>query len=587
MKKIIYISLIALIASLFVGCNDSLDTESLTKKNTSNYPQTLGDAEQVIAGIYNNLNIATATPQQTFLYISELASDDRLGGGGTNDFQMQAEDLLMNYGSSMLEQFWTDRYAGIFRANTAIGSLGNCTGYTSDDQKNQMLGEAYFLRAFYYYELASLFENIPLVTNPAPENKPQSAPQATWAQIISDFKSAIELMPAKKFGSGWVEAGHVDRWTAEAMMARAFLFYTGFYGTEGSPLTSVTLPDGSTVTKDNVITWIDDCVQNSGYSLVPSDYRNLWAYANRLTVEDYAYTKGQSLKWVEDDNAINPESMFAIKFSEFAGWASTTTIGYSNQYALHFGIRGAQAYANTFPFGQGWGAGPVAPNLWADWSAAEPKDKRIKASICHIPDELPNYTYGGWTDYVQETDYYSKKWSPISAKVNGSYIVAFDVEMYNYAAQYTNMQLCNIHDLVLLRFADVLLMQSELKKDVTGINLVRARAGLDPIASYSDDALRKERRWELNCEGVRWNDLRRYGKTYAKAALAEQANQPVYYKGVAGINATTNNGGGYATRYEDTRGFFPIPEKEISLSGGVLKQNAGWTSTSVNYSGWK
>jgi starch-binding outer membrane protein, SusD/RagB family len=592
MKKFKYlIAAAASVAMLFTSCDDFLDTENLTQKDTSNYPKTVTDAQQVIAGIYNNLNVVNANPHQSFLYVSELASDDRLGGGGENDKLMQAEDLLMNYEPTMLEQFWKDRYAGIFRANTAISTLGNCTGYASDDQKNQMLGEAYFLRAFYYYELASLFENIPVVTSADPENKAQSAPADTWGQIISDLKMAIELMPANKFGSGWVEAGHVDHWAAEAMMARAFLFYTGFYGEAGSPLTEVTLPDGSKVTKTDVITWVDDCVDNSGYSLVPC-YLNLWAYTNRLTKNDYSYiqnyntqnpTKPQSTSWVEDDNAVNPESMFAIKFSKFASWS--TTIGYSNGYALHFGMRGAQDYAKTFPFGQGWGAGPVAPNLWSDWVAAEPNDPRRAASVCHIPDELPNYTYGGWTDYVQETDYYSKKWAPISAKVNNAYIVAFDVEMYNYTAQYTNMQLCNIHDIVLIRFADVLLMQSELKKEVAGINRVRTRAGLPTIATYTDAALQNERRWELSCEGGRWNDIRRWH--IAETALAKQANQPTYYKGVADVNTTSHNGGGYASRYQTTRGFFAIPENQIALSNGVLVQNAGWGSSSAEYTGWK
>ena len=91
------------------------------------------------------------------------------------------------------------------------------------------------------------------------------------------------------------------------------------------------------------------------------DFRNLWAYSNKYTKGDYPYTAGQGLNWVEDDNGINPESMFAVKFNKQADWS--TTIGYANGMALHFGVRGGQAYANTFPFGQGWGAGPVAPNL--------------------------------------------------------------------------------------------------------------------------------------------------------------------------------------------------------------------------------
>jgi len=570
---------VAATAVLFTGCENFLDTQNLTEKDTSNYPQTLTDAEQVVAGVYNNLNTVCANPQYSFLYAAELASDDRLGGGGENDKLMQAEDLMMNYSSSMLEQFWSDRYAGIFRANTAIETLGNCSGYESDDQKKQMIGEAYFLRAFYYYELASFFENVPLITSSSPENKTQATPDQTWGQIISDLKTAIELMPAKKFGSNWVEAGHVDKWTAEAMLGRAFLFYTGFY-----QKSDATLPDGTTkVTNDNVISYIDDCVNNSGYSLVP-DFRNLWAYTNRCTKENYSYTKGKGLKWVEDDNAVNPESMFAIKFSKFASWS--TTIGYSNGYALHMGIRGGQTLSKTFPFGQGWGAGPVAPNLWKDWAAAEPNDMRREASICYIPNELPNYTKGGWTDFVQETDYFAKKTAPISSyKSDGTTCwETFEQDMYDYST--VNFQLSNIHDLVLIRFADVLLMQSELKKDVSGINKVRARAGLPAIAGYSDNALRNERRWELCFEGTRWNDIRRWH--IAETALVEQDNQPTYYKGVADKNATTHNGGGYAARYKATNGgFFPIPEKEISLSNGVLKQNSGWGTSDAEYSGWK
>jgi hypothetical protein len=383
-------------------------------------------------------------------------------------------------------------------------------------------------------------------------------------------------MPAKPANT-FVDAGHADKWTAEAMMARAFLFYTGFY-----QKTDVKLPDGTSVTKANVTTWIDDCIANSGYSLVP-DFRNLWAYTNRLTKENYAFTKGQNLKWVEDDNGINPESMFAIKFSKFASWS--TTIGYSNGYALFMGMRGGQPGANTTPFGQGWGAGPVAPNLWKDWIAAEPNDtiRRI-GTICRIPDELPAYQKGAasWVDFVQETDYYAKKWSPIiSKKPDGTYWDTFEQDMYGYTTQ--NFQLTNIHDLVLIRFADVLLMQSELKQDATGLNLVRKRAGL-PAVAYSDANLRNERRWELACEGIRWNDIRRWH--IAETVLAEQEGQPCYFKGLNDINNSINYGGGYVARYKATNGGFrKIPEGEILLSAGVLKQNAGW-GQEAEYGGW-
>ncbi|MDR2843196.1 MAG: RagB/SusD family nutrient uptake outer membrane protein [Candidatus Symbiothrix sp.] len=586
MKKIA-LMVAGLLLILFTGCEDFLDTENLTDKNTANYPATLAEAKQMVTGVYNSLSLVNANPQKSFLFVSELASDDRLGGAGTNDQLCQAIDLMMTSGMDMLDNFWTDRYAGVQRANTAIAKLDNCTQYDSEEQKNQFLGEAYFLRGFYYYELASLFENIPVPTEPLAISTPQSDPNVTWGQIISDLKQAIQLMPAKKTASK--EAGHVDKYVAEAMMARAFLFYTGFY-----QQADVTLPDGSTVTKADVIGWIDDCVTNSGYVLVP-DFRNLWAYTNRLTVGEYTYTSdgsgavkngidSQPLRYVEDDQSINPESMFAIKYSKFAGW--DTTIGYSNGYALFFGIRGGQPQEQTFPFGQGWGAGPVTPSLWNAWDTAEPTDLRRAASICDIRAELDPRGYvkgaAGWADFEQETDYWSKKWTPVSSKKSdgSGYWETFEQDMYDYTSQ--NFQLTNIHDLILIRFADVLLMQSELKEDAIGLNKVRARAGL-PSIPYSLQALQNERRWELAFEGIRWNDIRRWH--IAETELTKQENVKIYRSGIVDVNKPHE--GGYAARYKSTHGgFFPIPESEIALSDGGLKQNAGWENTTPLYTAW-
>ena len=387
------------------------------------------------------------------------------------------------------------------------------------------------------------------------------------------------------------------------MLGRAWLFYTGFYGngtstadlvsTSYNPLASVALNDGTTLTKQDVIGYIDDCVNNSGYELVP-DFRNLWAYTNNKTIGDDALYKDAGLKWVEDDNAINPESMFAIKFNKQASWS--TTIGYANGIALHFGVRGGQDVGNTFPFGQGWGAGPVAPNLVNDWKAAEPNDMRLQATIADVNDplEMPAYTRGGWADFVQESDYYSKKWSPICAKNDGTvkgsdgneppaYVFCFETVMYPgkwETSGENNFQLSNIHDLVLIRFADVLLMQSELKESPDGINKVRARAGLPAINGYSLQALQNERRWELACEGLRWNDIRRWH--IAATQLAKQENQNIYYCGSPDTNKPHN--GGYAARYNATAGFQKMPETQVSL--GTVKQNDGWTDASSEYNGW-
>ena len=565
------------------------NVENVGELASGTFPVTEADGMAALAGIYENLNATHANPQESFIYNAALASDDHLGGGGDNDFLMQAEDLLCNHGTDMTNNFYKQRYEGINRANSLIEALPNCS--LEEDVRNKYMGEAKFLRAFYYYELASMYGNVPVRTVPGGELLKQGNIDDPWKQILQDLRDAVALLPAAKTADS--QAGHVDKYAAQALLGRAWLFYSGMFcnGTTIADMTStnynedaiksVELPDGTTLSKEDVVAAIDDCVNNSGYSLVP-DFRNLWAYTNRCTVEDYDYTAGKGLNWVENDNGINPESMFAIKFSRLASW--DTTIGYANGIALHFGVRGGQKYGNTFPFGQGWGAGPVAPNLVSDWKAAEPNDMRLNATIQDWTTS-ETYNYGGWTDFVQETDFYGKKWAPISAKndnVDGGYSCTFENVMYpgQWIQGAENMQLNNIHDLVLIRFADVLLMQSELKKDPTGINLVRARAGLKPIAAYSLKALQDERRWEFACEGIRWNDIRRWH--IAAAALEKQTNQPTYWRGKPDTNKAHN--GGYAARYNATAGFQKMPDTQISM--GTVVQNDGWTDAQSEYASW-
>lgn len=602
MNKISYmISSALLVAGTFVSCG--LESQSMNEADTTNFPQTSGDASQVLAGVYQNLNEVNRYPQESYHYYALLASDDMLGGGGANDKLMQAMDMICNYNNDMTNDFYLARYTGINRANTLIEALEGID--MDEDTKNQALGEAKFLRAFYYYELSSMYNRIPLVTTPTtPDDVTPPTAAVIWGQILQDLYEASTTMPAVRRTDG-----HVDKYCAEALLGRCWLYYTGMYcngedlasltSTTYNPLTSVELPNGETLTKDQVITCIDDCVNNSGYSLVP-DYRNLWAYTNKCTISDYPYAAnatdkdGNALKWVEDDNAINPESMFAVKFNKLADWNAAGGIGYANGYALHFGVRGGQDYANTFPFGQGWGAGPVAPNLVNDWQSAEPNDMRLKASIENVAD-MPAYTYGGasWADFIQETDYYQKKIGSISCKTDQvdtdgnpyNYFCNFENEMYGtdgWPNGANNLQTNSIHDMVLIRFAEVLLMQSELKENTDGINKVRARAGLDPIGSYSLKALQNERRWELAFEGVRWNDIRRWH--IAAAALEKQTGVKVYTAGAEDTNKAHN--GGYTTRYNATAGFQKIPETQISLCNGQLEQNAGWSGSDSEYSGW-
>ena len=554
------------------GCNDFLDTQNYVKKDTSNFPQNVDDANQLLTGVYGELNLLNADPDDAPFFISEVASDDRFASGGVNDNGAHGADKLLRYGVDQFANTWKKHYAGIYKANVALEGYEKVLDWESEAQKNSFYGQTYFLRAFYYFDLAQLFGEVPLILNSAGGNFPKSNADVIYAQIASDLKNGIEMMDATKYPD--FEAGRATRWAAEALMARVFLFYTGYYGESSLPLL-----DGGEVTKAEVITWLEDCRDNSGHDLV-GDFRNLWPYTNEYTIDDYPYVAGkigvdgQPLKWAGDGNI---ETIFATKFSNVYALSA----GYVNYYALYFAPP-INVGESTFPWGRGWGKACVTPNLWDDWLAEEPTDLRRQASIIDVtdPNEMKNYTWGANSE-MEETGYWQKKIIAVAAKdpSTGGFVNGFAVLA---SGARNHIQFCNTTDLIHIRYADVLLMHSELTQTTDGINKVRQRAGLPVISSYSLDALTRERRFELAFEGLRWFDLMRWGD--APDALEKQVGQPIRNAGVP--LAMSSFSTGFKARYEATGGFWPIPDSQIDLSEGVLKQNKGWIEADAMFEGW-
>ena len=129
------------------------------------------------------------------------------------------------------------------------------------------------------------------------------------------------------------------------------------------------------------------------------------------------------------------------------------------------------------------------------------------------------------------------------------------------------MQLWNMQDEVLIRFADILLMGAELgsANAQNYLDRVRTRAGLGSVPPTLEN-IKRERRHELAFEGLRYFDLLRWHDI--EAAFAEANNIPVKNIGVDEI---------YTVTYRpETGGFLPIPESQVRLSNGVMKQNTGW-----------
>ena len=591
-KHIISLSALVLASLVFAGCEKFLDTVSYTERNTSNFPASEEDAMQLVTGIYATMNLDLRDFAGTcYIMQANLCSDDCYGGGGMDDSETQAWDHLMYNDIDHQADFWTNCYSGIGRANMAISALDKVE---DEDLRNQLLGEAYILRSWFYFELAQMFEIVPLVTT-VPESVADAAEYPALATveeiygfIAASLKIACDNMPSTPYGSILTGRGHVNRWVAEGLLARVYLFYTGFYSDkEGKSITTLPLMDletntlsSETIGKDYVVSKLEDCIKNSGYSLVP-DFRCLWTYSNKATKPDYPFMDDCADSWYMD--AHNPEQMFHINAAK-----SSHKYNYLNYYC---GLRTFDSgdYKGVFPMSRGYGFATVNPDLWNTW---DENDIRRKGSIWSVWEEaldFDSYQFGAESQ-MEETGLWQKKIHSPACYINGKWSFEFTSISDYYGADKDLGRKKATNDFTLLRFADVLLMHAELTdgkviyNGMDGMNAVRARAKLPQIA-YSVDALRQERRHELAFEAIRWGDMRRYGKAYCIAALETQLGGRIWNTGKE--TTMKDQGPGYKARYEATWGFRPYPQMEISLSNGVLTQRPGWDSASALYTSWK
>lgn len=612
MKKLIYL-LLTVFAVAATGCEDFLDSESYTKKNSDNFPVNANDADQLLVGVYATLNQTQNNTACSPFLVMELASDDRFGGGGENDKTFQAWNQLMVDQLDVMQPTWEVRYRGVNRANMAIASIESAM--EEGETKNQKLGEGLYLRAYSYFELAQLFGNVPLIES-APDNVKEAeiAPEQKDAKeimqfVLTDLWRAYSIMPSRQWNA--VSSGVVTKWAAAALMARAYLFYDGFHANgnfEAVPLIVSEDQEGkTTLTRDDVVGALEDLINNSGHQLV-NDYRSIWAYTNITAKNGGTVSFGDTehtLKydyvadadaWIRDGE--NPEVVFAIKCTSLSEWIGDR-LGNCNQLALFFGIRnggeGEKQYVNTFPFGQGWGAGPVNPQLWNEWPNDDP---RKVASIYNVANEstalegTTPYSYGFDAQW-EETGLWQKKiigYTRTGSREDGSAGLCnhFGSSQEYYATtdelQGTgrdNFQIGFATDIIIIRYADVLLMHSELTGTADGMNRVRTRVGL-PSVGYSLEALQKERRYELAFEGVRWLDIRRWG--IAATQLERMTGAPIYNAGNG--RSQKSQAGGWANRYQVTKGYWPIPQSEIDIANGAFTQNPGWDASSGVYVSW-
>ena len=620
MKKYILSALAVCSAAIFTSCDDMLDTDPrVTDATSATFPGKIADVEALNTATYSIMNtMGGGDPdnQNPFLWW-EVMSDNCFGSGGLQDNKVKSLHHLVQMNSNQYEQAFVLLYGGINRANNQIETIDNVDWTGNEAKRNQLLGEGYFMRGLYTLWLTQLYGDVPLITATliTEEMKAQvSAEEVIYPQILSDFVSAQNLMSTEK------SSGHANKYVAEAFMARAYMFWAGFYkkvadlSTGSAPAINLVEQEGCTaasLSQKDVENALRDVVNSGAYELL-EDYRSLWQYSNSYVWDETQKAletgTGHAYKFIADmkrENCFdqpgmgngNKEELFQIQFMNASKWDLDQKGPYScarmycNYLSVFWALRvnGHNGDRNfTYPFTQGWGQGTPSNNIWDDWTIAENEggytDIRKLGSLIDGVTENKEIDYEFVKDCCEASGFGVKKYNGVTLDALTGDSPWWDFAGgENFKGTLDNpMQGDHFEDFYLMRYADVLLMLSEMTGDAQYMNQVQKRAGV-PETPYSLKELQNQRRWEFAFEGLRFNDMRRWsGKDggescYAAKALQAQAGKQMVVKGnVANKTTMKHMTCSWTKRYADTNGFLAKPQSQITLMNGKLIQNPGW-----------
>lgn len=579
MKKIIiYLATMLLAAMTFTGCYD-LETYPGDKVNEGTFYKTGDHSHQGLMGIYGMLRLNEAYGYQfCFDHLGDIAY-------GYNYYMMFLATYTDRDGT--IQAHWQTFYDGIHRVNTFIRSVKGMRGIITDEQINEYVAEAKFLRAMFYFSLTDLFGGVPYYDESTNVNEefmnlkqPRSSLEEVRAHILEDLDEAIKYLPVEHAAS---EYGRATKGAAYALRGKVHLYDKEW---------------------QSAINDFEEIVYNKsnnyGYAL-DDDYARVFKLYN---------------------GAKSPETVFSIQNKSGVGTE------YGMQIQALMGCRGAygSCWNNTVPSTQlvdmyefkdgrpfNWdeifpgynamtpeqrkellsvemdGSGTIVGLREADTakilSAYTCRDPRLMATVI-----VPYSHYMGNIGRTTNVDLIFALDHNLAGNANGgtiqnnagwvSYLYRKFVTEGDQGGAISN-RLHTPFAFPLIRFADVLLMLSEayneagqLDKAVTEFNKVRARVGMPGLNSgpawmvvsnkeQMAERIRKERAVEFAGEGLRFSDLRRWGYEIAHKTLNNVDAVNIYGEPI------------YTHLFTERDMLWPIPGVERERNK-ELTQNPGW-----------
>lgn len=467
MKKLIILIVIAL---SFTNCKkEFLERGSLTQLAAENFWKSEADAQLGINAIYDVL-------QDRILYSGNLNafagaglpmydcfSDNAANAGGWT-WVGPGNYMLGNVDPSyqLFSSLWASLYRGIGRANLAIENISKMpTSVISTQKKNELLGQAYFLRALFYFHIATYFQEAPLVTKVLSLDEalvPKNSYQDITNQIVADLNFASDNLPVSYPQTLY---GYATKGAALGLLARVQLYNKNY----------------------QAVLDATNAIMGLGYTL-NSDYAQLFTEAGEFSREILF-----SVRFNQD--VSNNNELFSGTFQAIPRAESAPLKNLVDEYPCTDGrpITSSPLY------------NPSSPKL--------NRDPRCAATIYFTGDifltDLNRVFTGNTT-----TRFGQRKYVRSAASSTG--IATFspggqDFIVIRYA------------DVLLMR-AEAFLETNQLNSVYPLINQVRARVGMPTIQAVDGTGLsqaalrtivRRERRIELAIEGLRFMDLKRWG----------------------------------------------------------------------------
>lgn len=269
-KHKFYISTLLCVALSLGSCHDELlnpvPESILTTANAFNLAK---DVDLAVLGIYSRLQSRVPSDYE----LMEIASDNMYGYYFANSPGMAEIDVLsVNPDNAKLNSFWKDTYNGIFRANTVLANIDVPDDYAAS-QKDQLIGEAKFLRALFYFDLVRIFGGVPQVTTQLSIEEarevPRASEEAIYDLIVEDLEDAVTKLPVPS-AMAW---GRTSKAAALALLGKVYVYLEDW---------------------NNAKTNLEALLSGYDYSLMPNygDLFELSSEENNETIFAVAYVGG-------------------------------------------------------------------------------------------------------------------------------------------------------------------------------------------------------------------------------------------------------------------------------------------------------